>query len=111
MTDPVIIGGVAVLIIGAMGGQIVNIIVALKTQGTVKTIEGHVNSATDRSVAEIASLRMQLAAAFVAAAEKKETASLLAQSVATRGPEPLGHSADPIPVEVVNTPLKVEQKK
>jgi hypothetical protein len=84
MTDPVILGGVVVLVIGAIGGQIVNVIVAWKTSTTVKTIEGHVNSAAQAAAAKLDAAEKTIAALNVNVTELKQAAALLAQSAAVK---------------------------
>lgn len=109
MTDPVVIGGVAVLVIAAIGAQVVNVVVAFKTSGTVKTIEGHVNSAAQAAAAKIDAAEKTIAALSVLVNDLRQERALLAQATASRPRALDGHL--PLPVEVVNVPLTVEQSK
>lgn len=84
MTDPVIIGGVLVLVIGAIGAQTVNVIVAWKTSSVVKTIEGHVNSAASAATAKLDAADKTIAALNITVNEMRQAAALLAQSAASK---------------------------
>jgi len=92
VTDPVVVGGVVVLIISALGAQVVNVIVALKTNNTVKTIEGHVNSAAQAATAKLDAAEKTIAALNVSLMEMRQTAALLAQSVATTNKDNEAHN-------------------
>jgi len=84
MTDPVVMGGVLVLVITAIGAQIVNVIVAWKTSTKVTTIEGHVNSAAQAAQAKLDAADKTIVALNVTLTEMKQSAALLAQSAALR---------------------------
>lgn len=79
------LGGLVTII----GGVIVNIVVALRTSAKAEEISaksdviiGHVNSASTIASAKIDALTKEVADLKAVAATNKETASLLAQSVA-----------------------------
>lgn len=92
---------VGVLITG-VGAVVVNIIVALRqgvkvdqlrttvdeVKNETKVITGHVNSAATASAMKIDALEKKIEMLVTSAAEKQETAKLLAQSVATRTSPP-----------------------
>jgi hypothetical protein len=87
-----------------VGGVIVNIVVAWRTNAavtdaktkllanqtemlaTTKTIEGHVNSAATKAGEEITALRGELTRIRAELADKKEIAALLAQAAASKQP-------------------------
>lgn len=109
-------------LITAIGGQIVNIIVASKTTRKVEKVEatleevktkaevivGHVNSEKTAAQGREATLEAENVLLRQIIAEKKETAMLLAQAVATTqpaAPAPAPSTA-PLPLEmkIVNPP-------
>lgn len=107
MTDPVVLGGVVVLVIGALGVQVVNAIVAWKTNTSVAKIETSVNSAATEARQLLAASEKRETALLGTIAKMEQAAALLAQA-ASHGVA--AGALSPVPVEVVNTPLAVDQQ-
>ena len=125
-SDPLVIGmvgGQAILIIGAIGSAVALIlnratVRELKEQAQMNSanivtvradteaIKGHVNSEKTAAEGRELALRQENVLLREMITEKKLTAQLLAQAVATRGRAPDGSrtSDTPAKVEVVNTP-------
>lgn len=105
-------------LITAIGGQIVNIIVAWKTTKKVEEVKatveevktkaevivGHVNSEKTAAQGREATLEAENVLLRQIIAEKKETAMLLAQSVATTLPAASAPAPPPVEMKIVNTP-------
>ena len=70
--------------LAALGG----LWVSIKNSRKADVIVGHVNSAATKAQEEINALRREVELMRVVAAEKKETASLLAQAASTPAPAP-----------------------
>lgn len=122
-----IIAGLTALLV-SVGGSVSSIIIASKqesamqqnTQATqeisAKTdvIAGHVNSQATASVAKIEALLEKIAILEAIAADKKEIAALLAQSVSGKEEKETLEAKAPVEVEIVNkheSPVPVTESK
>lgn len=96
----------ATIILAVRQGAAVKENTALTHEMSAKTdvIVGHVNSKATADAAKIESLTQQIAVLKGVAADNKEIAALLAQSVSDKRESKLPAAAAPVEVEIVNKP-------
>jgi hypothetical protein len=74
------LAGAGVLLIGAFFGGIVQIVTAFKTYGSVRAIEGHVNSEKTAAEGREMALKQEVALLREIISGQKQTAAVLAQA-------------------------------
>jgi hypothetical protein len=74
--------------LGTLAGVLASIFVSLRNGAKADVIKSHVNSSAAAALAKIESLQKEVTALRDVAAERKETASLLAQALVQQQPVP-----------------------
>ena len=77
-------GSIAVLIIGALGTQIINIRTAWRVEEKVDTIKKSVDGAASASVAKIEGLQSKVESLHEIIADKRETVAILSKPIISK---------------------------